>query len=233
MPKPSQPTARPLWIRIAKLIAVPPVLLVAAAAAWPMGGLFKAASTLDGLVLPIAVGAFAYLPLRLVLGRLVPHAVNLAETIEHEATHALFCYLSFGRVEGIEVYGDGNGRVRMTRDNFIVTLAPYCFPLYCALSLALFAVVREAYVMQAAALVGVGYGFHVASTLNELRGQQPDITGQGRVFSYAMILAVNVLLCGVITSFALHGFDGIPAYLASVVESARSLCELGRRYAGR
>src|SRR5512146_2599417 len=54
--------------------------------------------------------------------------------IGHELTHALFAMLFGGSVKSLSA-GERGGRVTVTKSNFMITLAPYFFPLYTVLAL--------------------------------------------------------------------------------------------------
>ncbi|MGH8022894.1 MAG: M50 family metallopeptidase, partial [Limisphaerales bacterium] len=56
----------------------------------------------------------------------------------HELTHALWAWLFGGRVKRMKITSSG-GHVVVTRNNFLITLAPYFFPLYAVMVIAVFA----------------------------------------------------------------------------------------------
>lgn len=116
----------------------------------------------------------------------------------HELTHALWTWLFGGRVKKFKVTAKG-GHVVVTKSNFLVTLAPYFFPVYVALVLAVFALGHliwgwSAFRVLFHWVVGVAYGFHVTLTLHILRTRQSDITSQGWMFSLVVIFLGNVLV---------------------------------------
>src|SRR5450432_1390693 len=57
----------------------------------------------------------------------------------HELTHALWVWLMGGRVSRFRVGRDG-GHILTDKNNFLIALAPYFFPLYSILVLALYGV---------------------------------------------------------------------------------------------
>src|SRR3990172_2925734 len=77
-------------------------------------------------------GGLTYLTVHLLFKKPV-----LTYVIGHELTHALFALLFGGSVKAFRASNRG-GRVTLTKSNFIITLAPYFFPLYTALALILY-----------------------------------------------------------------------------------------------
>ena len=119
----------------------------------------------------------------------------------HELTHALWTLLFGGKASGLKVT-DRGGSVRVTKTNAWITLSPYFFPLYTfAIALAwlvsagLFPPVKP-YAPIFLFWIGLTWSFHLTFTLRFLAYNQPDIREHGRLFSYALIYALNVLSIG-------------------------------------
>lgn len=114
----------------------------------------------------------------------------------HELTHALWGLLSGAKVGKMKV-GKNGGHVMLSKSNFLVSLAPYFFPIYTFLIIALrFAVGffrdQEPYESWWLAAVGMTWGFHVTFTVYMLTQKQPDVLENGRIFSYAVIYLANL-----------------------------------------
>lgn len=116
----------------------------------------------------------------------------------HELTHAIWTWLFGGRVDKFKVTAKG-GHVIVTRANFLITLAPYFFPLYALLAGSLWGLghwlwdwSRFRWVLHFA--VGAAYGFHVMMTRHILRSTQSDITENGYLFSFVVIWLGNLLV---------------------------------------
>jgi|SRR5579872_5192494 len=121
----------------------------------------------------------------------------------HELTHALWTWLFWGKVKKLKVTSNG-GHVVVTRDNFLISLAPYFFPLYVAMVVAVFIIGHliwnwAAYLVWFHLLIGAAYAFHVTLTWHILKTRQSDITRHGYLFSAVIIFLGNigVLLLGV------------------------------------
>lgn len=130
----------------------------------------------------------------------------LSYVVGHELTHALFAFLFGGSVKAFHATEKG-GHVRITKSNFIITLAPYFFPLYTSAALAAYGIARAAdapmlepwFVL----LAGASFAFHIILTCLFLRTDQNDIREHGAFFSYPLILLFNILLTGLLVRLLL------------------------------
>jgi hypothetical protein len=120
----------------------------------------------------------------------------LTYVIGHELTHAFFALLFGGAVKSIHASERG-GRVTITKSNFIITLAPYFFPLYTSLALILYWTARaaDARGMTTSILIflsGATFALHLVLTIVFLQADQNDIREEGAIFSYPLILLFNI-----------------------------------------
>lgn len=156
----------------------------------------SSAGSLSPAILFLALGYFFWL----LLFFLTPAPVR-AYVLAHELTHALWALLWGARVGRIRVTRSG-GSVALSHTNALILLAPYFFPLYtmmllvCQLVLSLFLDVSR---FAAFWMAGIGFtwGFHFTFTLRGLMQRQSDITACGRLFSYSLILIMNLLGIGI------------------------------------
>src|SRR5437667_9697578 len=121
----------------------------------------------------------------------------------HELTHALWTWAFGGKVKKFKATSDG-GHVVVTKNNFMIALAPYFFPLYVVLVVCCFVFGHllwgwTRYLVWFHLLVGAAYAFHITLTWHILQTRQSDITSQGYFFSAVIIFLGNigVLLIGV------------------------------------
>lgn len=119
----------------------------------------------------------------------------------HELTHAMWALMMGSRVGKMKV-GKSGGHVELSKSNFIITLAPYFFPFYTFLVIAAYYVAGfmidvEPYRIWWLGAVGLTWSFHVTFTLHMLSQHQPDVQEHGRIFSYAVIYAMNVIVIGI------------------------------------
>jgi hypothetical protein len=136
--------------------------------------------------------------------------------VGHEFTHVLWTWLFGGKVKRFRATSKG-GHVVVTKDNFLISLAPYFFPIYVTLVLLVFILgnliwnwLRYAAVFHL--LIGAAYAFHVTLTWTALKTLQPDIARHGYLFSAVVIWLGNVAVllvgipiltssCGILTAF--------------------------------
>lgn len=118
--------------------------------------------------------------------------------VGHELTHVVWSWLFGGKVKKFKATSRG-GEVVLTKSNFLVALAPYFFPLYAVLVVAVFLIghliwgwARWAPLFHI--LLGAAYAFHLTLTWEILKTEQSDITGQGYLFSGVVIFLGNVLV---------------------------------------
>ena len=176
------------------------LLPLCAAAAQTVVGLLRTLAPASSAVVPAAAwalgGGFA---LWLILYFTLPAPMR-TYVLAHELTHALWGSAMGARVLNLTVSKDG-GSVTLTKSNFLVTLAPYFFPLYTALviagyySLSIFYDLRR-YEPLWLGLVGFTWAFHFTFTCSTLLERQSDIRECGHLFSYAVIVLMNVLGIG-------------------------------------
>lgn len=157
----------------------------------------RACGRADAVLVPLLAGAGCWLAIYLLLPR--PMWLYV---VGHELTHALWTWLFGGRVKRFRATANG-GHVVVDRVNFLIALAPYFFPLYAVLLVALYAAGSAVadwtrYRVWFHLLLGAAYAFHVTLTAHVLKTRQSDITGQGYLFSAVVVFLGNatVLLLG-------------------------------------
>lgn len=106
----------------------------------------------------------------------------LSHVMAHELTHALAAMLMGGKVTSIQASTSG-GTTVVNRSHVFISLAPYIFPFYTALTLAIYAVAAESFKIYFLGLIGFTYAFHLALTVWSLSHHQPDLKEGGVVFS--------------------------------------------------
>ncbi len=118
--------------------------------------------------------------------------------IAHELTHALWATVMGADVSEIKIGKDG-GHVSVSENNFLITLAPYFFPLYTVLIIIIYYGCSLFFDMYQYTLLWLGatgftWGFHFTFTIATLMQHQPDIKLYGYIFSYMFIYLMNILL---------------------------------------
>lgn len=185
----------PKWVKsIIGLLLLP--LCIGATGA--LVRVLEASGGADAVWVPLLAGAACWLVVLLLLPKPM-----LVYVFGHELTHALWTWLFGGRVKKFKASAAG-GHVVVSRSNFLITLAPYFFPVYAAMVVLVFLAGHwiwgwTRYLAWFHLFVGAAYAFHVTLTCHALRTRQSDITDQGYLFSGVVIWLGNaaVLLLGV------------------------------------
>jgi hypothetical protein len=180
----------PKWF---KFIVAVLLLPVCAGAAMALGRVVLASGRAETVWISTATGVACWL----VLFFLMPKPMWLY-VLGHELTHALWAWLFGGEVKRMKVTSKG-GHVIVTKTNFLIALAPYFFPLYAAIVVAVFVTGHLIWNWQGILvwfhlLLGAAYAFHVTLTLYILQTRQTDITEHGYLFSAVVIFLGNTLL---------------------------------------
>ncbi len=121
----------------------------------------------------------------------------------HELTHALWVWAQGGRVSEFRVTREG-GYIIADRRDFLVSLAPYFFPLYSILAIGVYAaagwfypVVWE-YPKYLFLAVGLTWAFHFTFTCWMIPKKQTDLLLHGTFFSLVIIYLANLLVLAVL-----------------------------------
>jgi len=152
--------------------------------------------------------------------------------VGHELTHAFFALLFGGMVKSFHASSKG-GQVTVTKSNFIITLAPYFFPLYTFIILlaywmALSLDVRGPWLAAFVVLSGATFAFHLVLTFIFLQTDQNDIREQGAIFSYPLIYLFNVVFSAFIVKlFLAENMDYILFLVGGIMKSIKIVTMAG------
>jgi hypothetical protein len=156
----------------------------------------------------------------------------------HELTHACWVLLLGGRVSRFRVGRDG-GHILTDKNNFWIALAPYFFPLYSILIIALYGalslfVEMQPYGRLLYALIGATWAFHLTFTCWMIPKNQSDLSDNGTIFSLVVIYLMNLLLLSAMLVVASPNitFAGFGAdILQNIVNFAHWVVTLTERFA--
>ena len=183
------------WIKLIIGILLLPFCLGACKTFWLV---LRASGNADTTWIPILAGAVCWI----IIFAWLPKPMWIY-VLGHELTHAVWTWLFGGQVKRMKVTSKG-GNVVISKTNFVIVLAPYFFPLYAAIIVAIFALGNlvwnwHGYLVWFHLLIGTAYAFHVTLTWHVLHSRQSDITSQGYLFSAVVVFLGNssVLLLGV------------------------------------
>lgn len=128
------------------------------------------------------------------------HRLPFLQVFGHEMTHALWSLIFRGRVRSFYASKYG-GQVKVTKSNFLVSLAPYFFPLYTIAVVILSFFIDKRYQLAVFFLIGFTLAHHILSTIDSLKIRQSDITKTGLLFSMSLIFIVNLCVIIAIVDF--------------------------------
>jgi len=180
----------PKWVKFLLSLLLLPVCAGAASALWRVLGASGAADT---TWVALAAGGGCWLAIYLLLPK--PMWVYV---FGHELTHAVWTWLMGGQVKKFKASANG-GHVIVTRNNFLIALAPYFFPIYSVALAILFLAGSRFWNWQPLVpwfhlMLGASYAFHLTLTWHILKSSQSDITEQGYLFSAVIIFLGNALV---------------------------------------
>jgi hypothetical protein len=149
---------------------------------------FSAIAILQPMPLAFLTGFLAYLIIHLIFFRPI-----LSHVMAHEMTHALAAFLLGGKVTAIHATASGGSTI-VNKSNWLISLAPYVFPLYSAAALGLYWIAASRFKIYLTGLIGFTYAFHLTLTIYSLLHDQPDLKEAGWFFSCIFILAGNLIV---------------------------------------
>ncbi|HDQ26460.1 MAG TPA: hypothetical protein ENN43_06935 [bacterium] len=157
------------------------------------------------------LGFAVYLAVHILLYRPV-----FMHVMAHELTHALWAMFFGGKTKKLEVSRTG-GRVLINKSNFLISLAPYFFPLYTVLFSAIYIIAADKFRPLIAFFVGASLSFHVALTLYSLTVNQSDLKEDSNVvFSAAFIIFMNTLVIGAVLAMIADNISFMPFFMESI-----------------
>lgn len=115
----------------------------------------------------------------------------------HELTHAIWGLMFGAKVSNLKVTASG-GSVNVSKSNIWIMLAPYFFPFYTIIIVAI-ALITSIFVNPLPcawawlAAVGFTWSFHCCFTVQTLMMRQPDVVEYGRILSWTVILIFNII----------------------------------------
>jgi len=134
------------------------------------------------------LGFLSYLIIHIMLYRPI-----ILHVMGHELTHAVIGWLFGGTLKSLHV-SDKGGSVKVDKSNFIITLAPYFFPIYTLMVLVIYFIVDVKFLPYIIFLLGFTFSFHIALTFHSLQQKQSDIKEYGNIFSFSFIIFMNLVI---------------------------------------
>jgi len=195
------------------LAAVP--LALALPEVWPA---FRAGAHLQPFLLGAGAGAVATL--------LVLRFAPMLAVLEHELTHMLVALLHLRLPLSLNAAREG-GEVTYTGDSaFLIRLAPYVLPTFTLLLLALLPAVATAHQTTLRALVGLTWGFHVTTALQETRPHQPDLKTGGRIPAFLGVAGLGLFFYAGTALWGARDFGLVQEWLSRALRAGVRLWDL-------
>ena len=142
------------------------------------------------------------------------------QTIAHELTHTLFAFLTLHFIRRIRLNPDGSGgsMAFAGQGNWLITLAPYFFPLFAAFYMLimpwLLAATDDYWLVYA--VFGYFVAYYWETVLSQVHREQTDIIKEGYVFSGIIIIGLNLFVNGVLFAFCSRLWSGVEQYTALI-----------------
>ncbi len=188
------------WLKAVAGVFLLPVCWVAGKTFWEafaratLHGWFLASDELHYFLYGVA----AWLIVFFVLPKML-----LVYVFGHELTHAIWVLAMGGRVSAFKVGREG-GYIIADRRDFLVSLAPYFFPLYSIVAIVAFGVagwfypVVWGYPKYLFMAVGLTWAFHFTFTCWMIPKKQTDLLLHGTFFSLVVIYLANLLVLAIL-----------------------------------
>ncbi len=144
---------------------------------------------------------------------------------EHEATHLLFALLTLHPIVGLSREEKSGSYVRfLGRGNWLIQIAPYFFPTAAILFwfLALW-IPLGAYLPWTGIALGIATGFHVVSTIREIRRDHEELKALSWKFCWMFLPAMNLLMLCFLIAFAKDGFSGLSNFMSDLIQPLKTL----------
>jgi hypothetical protein len=135
---------------------------------------------------------------------------------EHELTHLVFGLIMFQRPRSFYA-SERRGHVTSQGGNFVDNLAPYYFPTFSYMLLAVFPLLKPGAHPYFYSLLGLVTGYHLVSNVAEFGFRHSDIRRSGPLFSLVFCIFAAVMAFGFLTAFIIGNFRGGLDFLAAGV----------------
>lgn len=149
----------------------------------------------------VGVGMLGYA----IVERMVKHNISWLETLSHELTHGFFALILQGRIHSLKADEDSGVISHSGVKKWglaSVSLAPYCFPLFTYLLLAIRHLLDFHGKWVFDIIVGISLAFHIICFRKQTGNHQTDINRYPLVFSYFYIFVCWIInICVILVSF--------------------------------
>lgn len=120
--------------------------------------------------------------------------ISFLDTLEHELTHGLVGLLFLRPPSALHVTGREGGHIRLKGSNWLISLAPYLLPLGAVTAALLKLIVNEKHAGIVLMIALFLYGVFISRLMSELHPNQTDLTENGLLHSYLVVILFHLLL---------------------------------------
>lgn len=135
---------------------------------------------------------------------------------EHELTHLIFAALTGHPIVGVTRELNRGSHVQFVGSgNWLITIAPYFFPTAAIVFwfIAVLVPFGTVFYLTNFAL-GFATGFHVVSTIREIRRDQAELVELSWRFCWYFLPSANLLILGLLLSFSQTGLTGMAQFVS-------------------
>ena len=144
------------------------------------------------------------------------------EVVAHELTHTVFALLTFHKIKSIRVNPDDSGGEMsfMGKGNWLITIAPYFFPLFGVL--VMFGITIYLHIAPAtrflSGILGFFIAYHLDTVASQINDKQTDLTDVSYKFCVMFLPAANLMAIESMVVFNRWGWNGVWHYFSSMYD---------------
>ncbi len=134
------------------------------------------------------------------------------QVLAHELSHAFFAFITGHKVKHIKLNADDSGGETefIGEGNWLITVAPYFFPLFALIYMILMCFLPEQIIWHG--MLGFFLSYHIDSVAAQIHEKQTDFPKAGYVFCLMFLPAANLWTIGSILAFNAKGWGGVETY---------------------
>jgi hypothetical protein len=138
------------------------------------------------------------------------------EILAHELTHSFFALLTLHKVRHIRIAADNSGGSMgfLGKGNWLITIAPYFFPLFCFIYMLIIGFYVDFSSMDwvLSAVFGFFIGYHIDTVVSQIHEKQTDLPKVGYPFCVMFLPSANFLVIGSMLAFNSNGWQSVWIY---------------------
>ena len=171
------------------------------------------------------IGIAVYIVIRIFISMLGSSLMEFLEVFYHELIHTFYSIISFKGVRSFFASDSKGGEIEISKSNFVIELSPYFFPLFALVFCGLKPFIVEEFQLYIIFLAGLGIGLHLSSVFHDFKFQQSDIERNGALFSFVIVLLLNIIFLGIIFSILGYDHSVINQFFYGCINNSRNLVE--------